>query len=53
MAGGIGFDWQLATRLSLQGVYSANAPQILLTVVYLVATRGNYGWGAVGCFTHR
>ena len=22
--GGIGFDWQLATRLSLQGVYSAN-----------------------------
>jgi len=22
--GGVGFDWQLATRLSLQGVYSAN-----------------------------
>jgi hypothetical protein len=25
--GGIGFDWQLATRVSLQGVYSANRPE--------------------------
>ncbi|MEQ9000936.1 MAG: iron uptake porin [Coleofasciculus sp. B1-GNL1-01] len=25
-SGGIGFDWQIATRLSLQGVYSASTP---------------------------
>ena len=25
--GGIGFDWQLATRFSLQGVYSASRPE--------------------------
>ncbi|MFP4119587.1 iron uptake porin [Coleofasciculus sp.] len=25
-SGGIGFDWQIATRISLQGVYSASTP---------------------------
>jgi len=25
-SGGLGFDWQIATRLSLQGVYSASTP---------------------------
>jgi hypothetical protein len=26
-SGGIGFDWQIATRISLQGVYSASTPE--------------------------
>ncbi len=26
-SGGIGFDWQVATRMSLQGVYSAGSPE--------------------------
>ncbi|HBB35333.1 MAG TPA: porin [Cyanobacteria bacterium UBA8803] len=27
-SGGIGFDWQIGTRFSLQGVYSASTPEI-------------------------